>query len=293
MLFIFCFICLYFFMKTFDFALLNQGYFRGDNWNFGPICSSFSRLYLVKEGRAKVTMGGKSYSLTPGHLYLIPTLMTHYDHCNTIFGHYYLHFIDRSKQLINYYHQYELPFQLDVTNEDHMILKRLSVLCPDMVLRNPMPETYDTPIGLVNSAQRFQTLPLGLRMEVNALIMLLLSKFFQKAKPQLKAKDIRIQHTLYTIEKNLSRNFTIEDLANDVSLGKFRFIRLFKEQMGSTPTDYIIRQKIQQAQMLFIDGNQSVKDVAISLGYDNISYFTRIFKKITELTPTEFIRQNR
>jgi len=280
-------------MKTFDFALLNQGYYKGNNWNFGPICSSFTRLYLVKEGTANIDIGGKNYTLTPGHLYLIPTLVTHYDHCTVSFGHYYLHFVDRSKQLIDYYHRCELPFQIDATNDDRIVFNRLLSLCPDIVLSNPMPETYDTSAGMVKSAQRFQMLPIGVRMEVNALIMLLLSRFFHYAKRPLRVNDARIQHTLYTIEKNLRKNFTIEDLADDVNLGKYRFIRLFKDQVGYTPTDYIIRQRIQQAQMLFIDGNQSVKEVAVSLGYDNVSYFTRLFRKITELTPTQFIKQNK
>lgn len=280
-------------MKTFDFALLNQGYYKGDNWNFGPICSSFTRLYLVKEGIATVDIGGKNYKLSPGHLYLIPALVTHYDHCTSPFGHYYLHFVDRSKQLIEYYHSCELPFQISATNDDHTVFNRLLSLCPDIVLSNPMPETYDTSAGIVKAAQHFQLFPVGVKMEVNALIMLLLSRFFQYAKQSFKTKDERIQHTLYTIEKNLSKNFRIEDLAYDVNLGKYRFIRLFKEQMGYTPTDYIIHQRIQQAQMLFIDGNLSVKEVAASLGYDNVSYFTRLFRRVTELTPTQFIKQNK
>ena len=45
--------------------------------------------------------------------------------------------------------------------------------------------------------------------------------------------------------------------------------------------------------MQFIGGKRSVKQVALSLGYDNVSYFGRLFKKVTDVSPMEFIRQNR
>lgn len=281
-------------MATFDFALLNQGAVRHDkDWNFGPICSSFSRIYWMEEGQAQVTFGGKRHNLTAGHLYLIPALTSHYDHCDGVFRQYYIHFVDRTKHIIEYYQQYEMPFELEVTREDQKCIFRLLELCPNIRLRNPLPDTYDTSVGTLDAVKRFHSQPFALRMEVGGLVMQLLSRFFAKAKQRQKINDDRIKHTLYTIEKNLGNTPNIEALAGDVNLGKDRFIRLFRQQTGLTPTDYIIRQRIHHAQMLFIDGNYSVKEVALSLGYDNISYFGRLFKKITEITPTEFIKQNR
>ena len=281
-------------MATFDFALLNQGAVKHDrDWNFGPICSSFSRIYWMEEGEAQVTFSGKKHNLTEGHLYLIPALTSHYDHCDGTFRQYYIHFIDRTKHIIEYYQQYDMPFELDITPEDKRIIHRLLELCPDISLANPLPDTYDTSIGTLDAVKRFRAQPFSLRMEVGGLITLLLSRFFGNAKARQKINDDRIKHTLYTIEKNMHNTLNIDNLAENVNLGKDSFIRLFRQQTGLTPTNYIIRQKIHHAQMLFIDGNHSVKEVAHFLGYDNISYFGRLFKKITEITPSEFIRQNR
>lgn len=281
-------------MKTFDFAILNQGYaLHQSDWKFGPICSGFSRLYWVKEGEAEVKIAGKKYKLTPDHIYLIPSLVSHYDDCNGPFGHYYIHFLDQSKQIVEYYQQYDTPFQLDSELETEYGFKRLMKLFPDIKLKNPLPETYETHSSIVDCIHAFQSNPLGVRMEANGILLQLVSKFFAQGKRHHKVDDDRIQSILYQIERNLSSNFRIDILANDVRLGKDRFIRLFHHQTGYTPTEYIIRKRIQQAQMLFIDGNYSVKDVALSLGYDNVSYFGRLFKKITEMTPSEFIRQNK
>lgn len=186
-----------------------------------------------------------------------------------------------------------MPFELDITNQDKRIFFRLLELCPDIKLRNPQPDTYDTSVGTIEAVKHFRTLPFALRIEVCGLLLQLLARFFNNAKPKQVVSDDRIKCSLYTIERNMEHTPSIGELASDVSLGKDRFIRLFRQQMGMTPTDYIIHHKIHQAQILFIDGNYSIKEVAHMLGYDNISYFGRLFKKITEITPSEFIRQNK
>ena len=280
-------------MKTFDLAILNQGHFLGSNWNFGPICSGFSRLYLVDGGEAKIKFGGRSHRLKAGHIYLIPSLLTHTDHCESSFGHYYIHFVDCSKRILDYYHKYDMPLQLVSTQEDKQIIKRLLSLCPDTSLNNPLPETYDNSTSMMQLVQRFKLLPLGKQMEANALLMLLLSKFFDKAKLQENVSDQRVLKAMYQIGKNIDKTFSVEEMAEEAHLGKYRFIRLFKQQTGFTPVEYIIRQRILHAQMLFIDGNHTLKEVASMVGYKNFAYFTRTFKKVTQLTPSEFIRQNR
>lgn len=278
---------------TFDFALLNQGYVlhHGD-WNFGPICSSFSRIYLVTKGEAEVTISGKRHTLSPGHLYLIPSFVTHYDACEEDFGHYYLHFADRSLRIIDFYRQYELPFQIDASSADSAMVERLMVLCPEIPLPSPHPKAYDNSPSQVVATRRFQTLPLGVRMEVNGLLLQLLSRFFGLARLRHDVSDKRIANALYAIGQDLAHPPSIGQLASTAGLGKDRFIRLFRNQTGYTPTDYIIRQRIHQAQIYFVGGQRSVKEVALTLGYDNISYFGRLFKKVTDVSPLEFIRQN-
>lgn len=280
-------------MKSFDLALLNIGHFSGKEWNYGPICSGFSRFYLVDEGSATVTIGGRAHTLSKGHVYLIPSLLTHSDRCHQQFGHYYIHFVDCSKHILDYFHKYDMPLQLDSTAEDQQIIRRLLSLCPDSSLSDPLPETYDNSTSMIQLVQRFKLLPLGKQMEVNALLMLLLSRFFDKAKQQENVSDQRILKALYHIGNNLDKTFSIEEMAEEAHLGVYRFIRLFRQQTGYTPVEYIIRQRILHAQMLFIDGNHTLKEVAGMVGYSNYAYFTRSFKKVTELTPSEFIRQNR
>lgn len=278
---------------SFDFALLNQGYvLHHADWNFGPICSSFSRIYNVTKGHAVVTFGRERHVLTPGHLYLIPTFVTHYDTCEGDFGHYYVHFADLSLRIIDFYKQYILPFGIEATPRHQAIIQRLMELCPEIPLPSPHPTAYDNSPSQVVSTRRFQALPLDVRMEANGLLLQLVSSFFCGARLRHGVSDKRIANALYAIGQALSNPPSVAQLAAAAGLGKDRFIRLFRTQTGHTPTDYIIRQRIHQAQIYFVGGQRSVKEVALTLGYENISYFGRLFKKVTDVSPMEFIRQN-
>lgn len=281
-------------LLNFDFQLLNQGFSKLDaTWNFGPICSSFTRIYYVSEGEGWVTMEGRRHRLTPGHLYLIPAFASHYDHSSGPFAHYYIHCFDQTKQVINYYKQLKFPFEVAATDHDIHSIHRLSRLCPDIPLYDNNPNSYDNNPSLLKSIRRFQALPPGVRIEVNGILLQLISRFFNKAEQKYKVSDNRIIKSLYTIEQNLTSPVSLDRLAAEAALSKDAFIRLFRRQTGHTPIDYILRQRIQRAQILMVEGQRSVQKVARLMGYDNVSYFGRLFKKVTDMSPMEFIRQNR
>lgn len=279
---------------NFDFHLLNQGYASlNGSWNYGPINSSFTRIYYVTDGESTVTISNKRHRLTPGKLFLIPALTSHYDNNNGPFSHYYIHCIDQSKMIINFYKDYNFPFEINATSQDLENIKRLHSLCPNIALNNYLPESYDNRDSLIKAIQRFQNLPLYIQIEIKGILLQLISRFFSQSSKKRDLRDDRIIKSLYTIEQNLSGRLSLDGLSYDASLSKDAFIRLFKAQTGETPTNYIIRQRIQQAQLMFIEGRRNVKEVAHSLGYDNVSYFGRLFKKVTDMSPMEFIRQNR
>ena len=70
------------------------------------------------------------------------------------------------------------------------------------------------------------------------------------------------------------------------------FIRLFKKETGLTPVTYIIKKKIEKAQLLLTISEIPIKDVALKLNFENISYFNKLFKSHTGMTPTQYINKN-
>jgi len=279
-------------IDSMELSLLNIGYAKHNaDWNFGPICGAVSRIYWATEGSAYVTINDEKHKIVPGHIYLIPAFISHYENCNGIFNHYYIHIADTSQNILRLYEKYEIPFELPINDVTSSIIKKLIDLCPQMNLLRPKPDTYETSFCFLSYVQRFNNLPTGIRMQIKGMLLILLSRFFEESNKRDNVNDKRIIKTQWIIETNIKDTPSINDLASSVSLCKDRFIRLFHKETGLTPTDYITKKKILRAQILLTTKDLSVKQVALELGYKNISYFGRVFRKITGTTPLNFKRQ--
>jgi AraC-like DNA-binding protein len=70
-------------------------------------------------------------------------------------------------------------------------------------------------------------------------------------------------------------------------MSPFRFSRGFKEAFGIAFRDYVVRYRLRQAYSLLKNPNISITDVAFSVGFSEVSYFSRIFKKYFGVSPSE------
>lgn len=93
------------------------------------------------------------------------------------------------------------------------------------------------------------------------------------------------------IKEHLQEDMSRESLASMVYLNADYLSHLFKKETGYSLTNYIIEERIKKAKILLADRNMNVRDIAISCGFQNISYFSRQFKKSTGMTPREFRKQ--
>ena len=281
-------------VMNFDLALLNIGFNKQNcGCEYKNVCSSFARLFWATEGNGTVVFDGEAHLLTAGHLYLIPPLVTHHVHNVIPNSHYYVYFTDCSMRIYDHFQQYCYPFEIPVTETDKKIIHYLLTLAPDISLADYNPKCYDQPQVTMQGIRNFKNLPVATRLEINGLLQILLSHFTAKAVRRTTASDQRIRNAMWRINHDLSAVPSLDQLSADACMNKNSFIRLFRQQTGFTPTDYIIRSRITRAQILFISTPQSVKEIACQVGFDNISYFGRTFKRIVGISPLEFIRQNK
>src|SRR5574344_32968 len=277
-----------------ELSLLNVGYANHNaDWNFGPVCGAVTHIYWATEGTATVTIGGEVHTITADHLYMIPAFVSHNENCDCIFRHYYLHIADTSQRIVQLFDQYKLPFEVPLLESDKMVFRRLLSLCPKMGLLRSIPDTYETSSCFLQYSQRFNALPLGLKMEIKGLMMLLLSRFFTAGHIETNVSDERIVKIQRLIERDLKHVPSIDEMSSEISLCKDRFIRLFHKETGLTPTNYIMRKKILRAQILLTIKNLPIKQIASDLGFSNVSYFGRVFNKVTGMSPIEFKKQNK
>ena len=106
-------------------------------------------------------------------------------------------------------------------------------------------------------------------------------------------KVTQIQPAIEFIESNYSNQISLADIAHAAHLSISRLAHLFKEQLGMTMVDYISQTRIEKARQLLLYTSKTAAEVCFEVGYNNKSYFTRIFRKYTSLTPQQFRKDNR
>ena len=90
------------------------------------------------------------------------------------------------------------------------------------------------------------------------------------------------------ISENYSQLLSVKEVAEHVHLNPEYFTRLFKKETGKNIKNYIVDCKMTLAKDLLATSNLPVSMVALEVGYTNFSHFTQIFKKIENMTPSEY-----
>ncbi len=276
----------------FPLILLNVGRIEMNaNWNFPRLCSPFLRIYYVEHGQATVNLQGVEHTLKPGHLYMIPPFTQHSDTCTGVFTHYYIHILDQTIQGQNIYEQHIFPFELEADEEAVRLIRRLTDINPHSQLRQSTPSTYDNKHAINEAVNRFIQKSNRQQYETQAILMMLISRFYNQAILQNTSNDDRLIRVQRYIRQHLNIPLPLDELAKQAAVCKDSLIRLFRRELGITPLDYILNKRIEQAQLLLLTSSLSVKEIASQIGFSNQSYFTAQFKRITGLTPLEYRKQ--
>ncbi len=269
--------------------LLNAGSsaHHGD-WNWKGISSPFTRLFYVREGKAKVNLPGYAQELKPHYLYLIPSFTLHSYECDGYFSHYYMHIYEKQSSNINILEEMNFPIEIEANPPDLLLVERLMKINHGRELRQFDPKVYDNPPMLLHNIAMDASQPEYAVLETKGILLQLLSRFIRYATPKSDVSDERILRVLSYIRKNVHKPIKISTLSDISSLSDDHFIRLFKKEMNRTPIDYINQKKIEKAQYLLIVENIPIKDIAYNLSFENVSYFNRLFKKIMGCTPGQY-----
>ena len=90
------------------------------------------------------------------------------------------------------------------------------------------------------------------------------------------------------IRENYATVGSLDDIAKTFYLDKCYLSRIFKRSTGYTITEFTNIQRIQQAQRLLEDSQLPVAEVSHQIGYENVTYFNRVFKKYVETSPLQY-----
>ncbi|MEM8507486.1 MAG: AraC family transcriptional regulator [Bacteroidota bacterium] len=107
---------------------------------------------------------------------------------------------------------------------------------------------------------------------------------------KLKSRQLRLQKVYAFVSENYTRKISISEAAGVLNLGKEAFCRYFKKVTGTTFTTFLNQYRITQAKRLMLSG-KNINETFYESGFESVSYFNRIFKKVTGENPSAYIKK--
>ena len=231
--------------------------------------------------------------LRPHRLYIVPAYTEHSYECHGPFVHYYLHVYEGYKDETNVFEMFDFPTEVAADTIDLSLFEEMCCSHPEAQLPESNPQSYDNTDSFTGYAKRYNSLPLWQKMRLRGDMLLLFSRFMQYAKPRMWTADDRMTKVLTFIQDHIYDDISIDTLADVACITKSYLIRLFKQEFGLSPLRYINKRKIEKSQLLLVTDGMPVKEVAYTLGFGDLSYFIRLFKKLAGVTPQEYRKSMR
>lgn len=108
------------------------------------------------------------------------------------------------------------------------------------------------------------------------------------AKKRFSKENDVVENIKKIINHRYNEDITIQDIASEIYLTSTYLCLIFKQETGETINDYLTRVRIEMAKKFMADKSKKFYDICCSIGYTNPSYFSRLFKKYTGLSPSEY-----
>lgn len=227
-------------------------------------------LYFV-EGCGNVICDGKTFAVQQGDVAVINSYAIH-SVTTTDVVRYFCLIVDNDFCIANIADMSELQFASLIQNDTARALFELVI------------EEFD-------SRDTFRDA--GIQCAVQQLL-LFLCRNYSEPKPVGKKHDSARESVWIAVEfmkQNLSQKLTVEQIARSTGFSKYYFLRLFKAHTGYTVTRYLNLLRCDRAKQSLLSGC-TVKEAAAQCGFENLSYFTKVFKNCIGLLPGTVQKQN-
>jgi len=127
---------------------------------------------------------------------------------------------------------------------------------------------------------------------LNALAVHLLRRYgvqpITDVKPRNGLPRARLNRVIEFIEEHLDQDITLAALAEIAGMGPHYFSELFKQSLGISPHQYVLRRRIERGRKLLHNPGISVLEAAVRSGFSDQSHFTKLFRRIVGVTPTKY-----
>lgn len=278
------------------FTLLNVDHVHlGRKWNYRNVISPYFRIYYIDSGAGEISDVSTTLKLEPGFLYIIPSFTFCNLSCQDALSQYFVQFFEDSPDGISLFLNNRKIFKIEAKEVDTLNFKRLLEINPGRgINRSDNPIVYEKNIYYreyqeLNNHQSMSTFT-----ETHGILLQLVSRFLAPGLFKYHETGripVKILDAMSYIQLNLHRDLTVNGLAEIANQHPDYFSRLFHEHTGERPLQYIHEKRIERAQYLMVTTQMPLSDVAAQVGFENVFYFSKIFKKVTGMPPGKYKRQ--
>lgn len=251
------------------------------DWKHETFYLSDYELFVMTEGTLYLTYNNENFTVNTGEYLLLPP-------CN----------VWRQGFKSAYSAFYWLHFTADLGNDIPLILPSETSLIPASREFFTIPQygKLPHPEKVVVLMKQLQDMVKNQypTMAVNAMTTTIISEVYGQLVLLPPIDDTKLsQKQIYNdivdyINTNVDKNLKIADIAKAFSYNEKYLSHRFAELTGTSLKQYILKVKIDSANFMLSDTNKSISQIASELGFSDNHNFTRIYKKCTGLTPTEY-----
>lgn len=101
----------------------------------------------------------------------------------------------------------------------------------------------------------------------------------------------RLRKMMQFIWDHFHEKITLDDIAASANISKSAALRCFRSGMQTSPVGYLNDFRLNRAKELLLTSHSTVSEIAVSVGFDNVGYFDRVFRRTFGLTPKQFAKQ--
>lgn len=229
--------------------------------SFGPAIREYYLLHYVVSGRGKFVRGEYTYELQPGEIFVI-----------------------RPSEVTFYQADFENPWEYIWVGFD----------CSDSFAELLQGDVLRLPSALHNFSQIVNCSENPAReWYICAQLYDFFAQLSTPCQPRQNCTELYVQKAINYIESNYARSIKVETIASGLGLSRNYFCRIFHQQTGLSPQDYIVSFRLAKAAEFMTERQKTQAEAAHLVGYSDVFSFSRMFKRHYGIPPGQYIELSR
>lgn len=252
--------------KMFFYPIYIGEFFYNDQYRLNRSNFNNYLIMFITSGSVKITTEGNSFIAHKDDVVILNCYKPHAYESITAFSALWVHFDSPTASL-----QYDA------------IVKNLG-----NVIRPRDPNTVEYTLRKIVNVFKSKS---NIRdSSMNKYITYLMTELFLSGRKHIKKTktSVVIEEIISFINDNYMHQITIEQLSELANFSQYYFIKIFSEETGLTPLQFIINTRINSAKFLLKTTQSSIKEIAFASGFTNESVFCTTFKKRENITPSQY-----